>query len=161
VRECPTRGRKLNSQQVEKIRDRVQAGEPLKVIAGDFDVTYHTVFDIVSGRTWGKRRQLVKGRLRKIDAAERDRLYLMKRRLKLSDAQLSKRMDGVSRATVNKAMREAQLVLAFKVRRSYLATGDRNEICQNFSLHSDELDRLLVLVSERKLPKRLLAECKS
>lgn len=148
--------KKLSKDDVSNIRARAQRGQRVASIAKAVGVSYHTVYDLLAGRTWGSLKRPL-GFQRRLASHERDRVFALKVKHGVSNHWLASRLK-VSESTVARAMRDAELILGFRIRRDYLATGSLLASCKRNGVTMEQGEQFLKAVASKSLPSRLRPE---
>lgn len=163
----PTRVRrggnfKLNAESVREIKRKILAGASLSHLATQHGVTYQALYRIARGETWtdvGPKGNLVQSpqTKRRMSPGHRDKIFSVKRRKGLTNAEIAARQ-GFSESAVARAMRDARLVLAFRVQRFLLTSGSHELAMSEFKIDLAEAETLTSLAASSRIPKWLRIE---
>lgn len=153
---------KLTAQSVAAAKVRIVEGESFTVLAHELGVCYQAVYNIATGKSWGEvppcGNLVTRPRTtRALSPKRRDRLYLLKLRKGWSNAKLAQRA-GVSEATIARAMRDARIVLAFRVQRLLLTSGSHQLAMERFQLDRNEAEQLSGVAASSRIPQHLAEE---
>lgn len=153
---------KLDLQSASRAKTRIANGEPIRELARELDVEYQTLYLLAKGETWKKATPSGDVRTgkrceRALTAAERDLIFAKKRKSGLSNARLAAAA-GVSESVVARAMRDAKIVLAFRVQRLLLTSGGHDAAMEIYDLARGEAEALSSLAASSRIPKHLAEE---
>jgi len=153
---------KLTAQSVAAIKARIVKGESFTTLARELGVSYQAVYNLAIGKAWGDIPPF--GNLvsrekpgRALSPERRDKLYGLKRKRGMSNAKLARRA-GVSESVVARAMRDAMIVLAFRVQRLLLTSGNHSLSMKRFGLSRNDAERLTGVAASSRIPKHLAKE---
>lgn len=150
---------KLDAMKVRRIHTALARGKRIAQVAEEFGVTYMCVYKIATGATWSglaPDKRSVSERRRPISPALRERLFLLKRKKNVSNAQLAKAAK-LSESSIARAMRDAQLLFAARVQKLFLTSGSHELAMEQYGIDAADAEELIALAS-RSLPERLKAE---
>lgn len=154
--------RKLNRNSVSEIKLQIASGASITRLARAYGVKYQTLYRIARGETWTDvepRGNLIQRERpqRVMDRETREKCYRLKRKRGLSNRALSERV-GVSESVMARAMRDSELVLAFRVQRLLLTSGGHKIAMEEFRLDLKEAERLTAIATGSRIPKHLKGE---
>lgn len=140
---------------------------PATVAAAE-SLPYMVVYKIAAGITWKgvtvrgtpppvEGGRWTKKRVPTYNAALRDRVYALKRKVKVSNARLAAKLN-LSETMVARCVRDGELLLAARVQRLLLTSGAHDVAMGQYALDQEEVERLAALAQCTPLPGHLAKE---
>lgn len=163
----PTNNKVVDAKTAAKIKRRLMDGERPYVVASDMGLPYMVVYKISTGQTWKSVRptggkvappgRITPGREMALSPEKRDMVYAEKRRTNATNGALAAHF-GVSESSIARAVRDARALLAARVQRLNITSGNNDVAMEMYGLTSQEADQLLELASGQQLSPRLARE---
>lgn len=148
---------------VKAIKTRLLAGEKPYAVAADLGLDYMVVYKIAVGKTWkevhveGADGRITPPRAMALSADQRDLIWAEKRRTSATNAVLAQQF-GVSESSIARGMRDARALLAARVQRLNITSGNNDMAMQMYGLNAEEADVLLETAATQQLSERLARE---
>lgn len=149
---------------VKRIKDALTAGMNPSVVATAEGLPYMVVYRIATGQTWksvrttaAKPGRLIPERQTKLTKEIRDKVYASKRATGRTNIRIAKAM-GLSETMVARAVADGRALLAARVQRLLLTSGEHEVAMTRYGLTLDEVESLVAWAHEHDLPDHLQAE---
>lgn len=148
---------------VKAIKARLVAGERPYAVAADLGLDYMVVYKIATGKTWkevqvqGADGRITPPRSMALSTEQRDLIWAEKRRTAATNADLAKQF-GVSESSIARGMRDARALLAARVQRLNITSGNNDMAMEMYGLGAEEADMLLEIAATQQLSERLARE---
>lgn len=145
-----------------------QPGATAASVARAEGLPYMLVYKIAAGITWKDVKvrgtpppveggRWIQKRTPTYSTALRDRVYALKRKAKVSNARLARKLE-LSETMVARAVREGEALLAARVQRLLLTSGRHDVAMEQYDLSLEEAERLVAVASKAPLPEHLAKE---
>lgn len=150
---------KLTREQVARIKRALARGIKASTLQEKYGVTYQTVYWIGIGKTWGdvEPKGRVIGKRRLITSKRRDKIFRWKKKHEATNKQTAERF-GISQAAVSRAASEGYAILALRVSKDAMSSGNYAKVARAHGLKYAEVEEMLAYVAENDIPKKLKDE---
>ena len=153
---------KLTERKVARIKQVISAGGSITAEANRHGVSPQTIYLIAKGETWRNvppvGNLITRSRPKAaLSLLERDNVFIHKRQFKLSNKALAEKF-SVSESVIARAVRDAELVLAFRVQRLLLTSGGHRAAMDEYNISLSEAERLTSKAAASRIPARLKSE---
>lgn len=143
---------------------KLKAGLKPSVVAAQMGLPYMVVYKLAIGQTWKhvvvdgvSDGRLIGQRGLRMTKELRDKMFKAKQTKGVTNERLAK-LHRMSETMVAKAMRDARALLAARVHRTLLTSGNNDVAVEQFGVTSAEADELVTYAIDNPLPERLRAE---
>lgn len=156
----PERGT-IDIQRARAIKQALVGGATPGQVAKAESLPYMVVYRIATGETWqsvdGQAYRTIPNRVKQLTPELRDQIYMEKRGSGESNAKVAASL-GLSESMVARAVRDARILLAARVQRLRLTSGDDDMAISQYGLSPEEADELVAWATDNDVPEHLRSE---